>query len=85
MLMMASTIKLLRDVSPLRRPRRTWVLACNAGADRPIILRASKLKAELAREADARNAYSPTGCARAYFIMPRDDYFSKYWPKGASE
>jgi hypothetical protein len=85
MLMMATTIKLLRDVSPLRRPRRTWVLACNAGVSKPTILRASKLKAELAREADARNAYSPTGCAQAYFVMPRDDYFSKYWPKGASK
>jgi hypothetical protein len=84
MLMMASTIKLLRDVSPLRRPHRTWVLACHTESSKPTILRTSRLKAELAREARARNAYSPTGCARAYFVMPRDEYFSRYW-EGASK
>jgi hypothetical protein len=84
MLMMASTIKLLRDVSPLRRPHRTWVLACHTEASKPTILRTSKLKAELAREASARNTYSPTGCAREYFVMPRDEYFSRYW-KGTSK
>jgi hypothetical protein len=85
MLMMASTIKLLRDVSPLRRPHRTWVLACRTEANKPIILRASKLKAELAREANARNAYSPRGCARVYFVMARDEYYIKYWPKGETK
>jgi hypothetical protein len=85
MLMMATTIKLLKDVSPLRRPRRTWVLACHTEARKPTILRASKLKAELAREADARNAYSPTGCAQAYFVMAYDEYFNKYWPKGKTK
>jgi hypothetical protein len=85
MLMMATTIKLLRDVSSLRRPRRTWILACNAGAKHPTVLRSSKLKAELAREASARNAYSPTGCAREYFVMAYDEYFSRYWSKGETK
>jgi hypothetical protein len=61
MLMMASTIKLLRDVSPLRRPRRTWVLACHTEASKPTILRASKLKAELAREARRAERVQPHG------------------------